>query len=398
MKILLVTHIYPPAIDGGSRVIYKLGEYFERQKHTLLVLTSNCHSTDDFANSDTTKSKLSSNQNILRLPVYRFTHRPFKIIGQKLHLDSFAVFSKGPFFKFIPFVSAVYTIIRFKPDLIVAGPLPTTSVIYARFIKLLLWLTGTNSKLLINASFHSSDKDFFKRPLIRSLKSADYLWTLTDNESQYFITHFNISPQKIINLGNGVDQSLLSKKKRSSSINSLLFIGSFAAHKGVETLIDAFIKLCDKNPNLTLTLAGQPTLFYPTLKAKIYRLPSKLKSKINFILNFTDHDLPQLIDSSSVLISPSTQESFGLVLIEAWARHCPVIAADIPASSELVNKTHGGLLFESQNSDSLVRAISSLIDQPEQAIVFGQNGFEYVHSHYTWDKIGNTICTKIFSS
>lgn len=47
-NILLVTHIYPPATDGGSKVIAKIGDHLQSHGHQTMVLTSNCSSTDDF--------------------------------------------------------------------------------------------------------------------------------------------------------------------------------------------------------------------------------------------------------------------------------------------------------------------------------------------------------------
>ena len=48
-KVLLLSHIFPPAIDGGSRVIYKLGQQFKAKGYDTLYLSSNCFSTDDFS-------------------------------------------------------------------------------------------------------------------------------------------------------------------------------------------------------------------------------------------------------------------------------------------------------------------------------------------------------------
>jgi glycosyltransferase involved in cell wall biosynthesis len=99
-----------------------------------------------------------------------------------------------------------------------------------------------------------------------------------------------------------------------------------------------------------------------------------------------------------VLISPSTQESFGLVLLEAWARSKPVIAADIPASSELINKTNGGLIFKTNDSDDLTKKINILLKDSRLQKQLGRNGFKYVQSHATWDRIGQALWSKISSS
>lgn len=395
MKILLITHIYPPAVDGGSKVITNAGKYFKSQGHQTLVLTTNCRSTDDFI--DPASKPLSGyDSNVIALPVYKNFRRLLKSINLFLRSDYLSVSQKGPIFKMIPFIKSLIIIIKFHPDLIMAGPLPTTIVLYASLIAKI-----TSSKLLINGSFHSTDPDFTKKPLIRALRSADYLWTLTDHETEYFHQNFRIPVSKMINVGIGIDKSLLKSHpfsrgdaRRAGGFN-LLFIGSFAAHKGIATLIDSFIKL----PSGThLTIAGQKTLFYPVIRSKIQLLPKNIQNRIKIILNFKDKDLPDLIDQCTILISPSTQESFGLVLLESWARKKPVIAADIPASFELINKTNGGLTFTKNDSSDLAKKIKSLLKNKKRQQQLGQNGFNYVQEHATWDKIGQALWSKISSS
>ncbi len=155
--------------------------------------------------------------------------------------------------------------------------------------------------------------------------------------------------------------------------SKLLFIGSFAAHKGLSTLIDAFKLLPN---NYSLTLAGQKTLYFPTLNT-----------------NFPDSHLSALLDRSSILISPSTQESFGLVLIEALARSRPVIAANIPASIEIINKTKGGLIFKQNDPQDLASKILKLPSNITSNLLHFSSS--YLKNHYTWDKIGEMLCQKL---
>ena len=391
MKILLISHIFPPAIDGGSKVIYKLGQYFESQNHQTLYLSSNCSSTDDFVKNKYLKSKtLTSNQ--IKLPVYHRLRRPLKFLNLFLKQDLLKVLQKGPIFKIIPFLKATYQILKFKPDLIVAGPLPTTIVLYTTFLKKI-----TNSKILINASFHPTDQDFQQKPLINALKKADFLWTLTQSETDYFTKNFNIDPQKIILAGNGVDENFLTTQKSTTYDlrPNILFIGSLAAHKRVDLLINSFSTIYNLRSNLSLTIAGQKTLFYPQIEKLINSLDQKIKSKINFIFNFDQKDLAKIIDNCSVLVLPSIQESFGLVVIEAWARQKPVICADIPALKELVEKSNGGLLFQVDDQNDLTQKIKFILDNPKKAEYLGKNGYNYVKNNYTWNKVGNKICQKI---
>lgn len=382
-KFLLITHIYPPAIDGGSKVIAKMGEYLEKHGHQILVITSNCTSTDDFvSNYDQVKFNQDTT-NIIRLPVITLFHRPFKLLGKVF--PNFKTLSKGPIFSHLP----LKKIIEYKPDYILAGPLPTTIIIYARFLSLL-----TKAKLIINASFHPTDKDFQSPILLSILKKSDYLWTLTDYETQYFHHNLNISKNKLLNLGNGVDQSFLFPQEnlKINKTRYLLYIGSFAAHKNIENLIKAFSLLPN---NYFLTLAGQKTLYFPKIKQLIDSLPKDIFQRINIVYSFPNSKLKQLIDHTNILISPSLQESFGLVLIESMARSKPVIAADIYSSKEIITKSQGGLIFSSQNSLDLKNKIIDLSNNQKLYEKLSHNAFNYVKRHYTWNKIGEQLCQNL---
>ena len=367
-KFLLITHIYPPAVDGGSKVISKMGDYFKKNNHQIMVLTSDANSTDDFTHKY--RVTVPSHHRAFGLPVYTFFHRPLKKINK--------VLAKGPIFKLVPFIKFLIACIKFRPDYIIAGPLPTTIVLYANFIKKI-----TRAKLIINASFHENDLEFHHPWLIKSLQSADFIWTLTDYETKYFKKHFFIPLSKMINVGNGIDSDFLNKSiKQQQRTANLLFVGSFAAHKGLETLFKAFSLLPKK---YSLTIAGKPTL---------YKL--EIPKNVKVITNFKSEELGHLLDQSSILISPSTQESFGLVLLEAMARGVPVIAANIPASSEIVKKSKSGLLFEVNNPQDLAKKIIKL-SESKSFNKYRINGISFASTH-TWDKIGETIWQKIQSS
>ena len=355
-NILLITHIQPPAIDGGSRVIVKMGEYLEKLGHKTLLISSNCHSTDDF----THKYK----KNKYGLPIYTIFHKPLKLLSKIFPI--FGVFAKGPIFKYLPIIK----IIKFKPDVIIAGPVPTTIILYAKLIQLI-----TKSKLIINASYHHTDSDFQNILLLKTLKSADYIWTLTDHETKLF--------NNSLLFGNGVDPSLLKKTaKQFPKILTLLYIGSLSKHKNIEALIAIHQSLLTKFPKLKLVIAGQKTLYYPKL--------IKLLKQKNIVtkLNFKDSQLVKLIDSSTILISPSTQESFGLTLIEAWARKTAVVGLDIPSTTELINKSSGGLIG--------LENIEKLLRDQTLAQKLGQNGYNYVKKNYLWPDIAKKLCQKLF--
>lgn len=354
-QILILTHISPPAIDGGSKVIHKIGDYFQNKGHQVLRLSSNCSSTDDFVRSHQPINH--------QLPVHVVFHKFFK----HLPFNLAKILQKGPLFKFFPLLRSLTIILKFHPHLIIAGPLPTTIVLYTKLIQLL-----TGAKVLFNASYHPTDPEFQNPIFTKLLKSFDYLWTLTKYETNYF------KKQGFTNtllLGNGVDSNfIINPSKIIFPIKpTLLFVGSFSAHKG----LDQIISLSTQFPQINFILTGQTTLYSQNLNFD--------KPNIKIIIKPSDKQIKNLIDNCTALLLPSHQESFGLVLIEAMARGKPVLVSNIPQLRELLNESQAGLIINPKN-------INTIVNRPQQ---FGLNGLEYVANHYTWDRIGDRLCQKL---
>jgi glycosyltransferase involved in cell wall biosynthesis len=83
-----------------------------------------------------------------------------------------------------------------------------------------------------------------------------------------------------------------------------------------------------------------------------------------------------------VLCLPSSSESFGLVVAEAWSQRVPVVVSDIPVLRELVTVSGGGLVA-SPDPESFARAIGSLLENPTRARSLGQAGHDYWRAHLT---------------
>lgn len=393
MRVLLISHIFTPAIDGGSKVVHKIGQYFESNHHHVLYVSSNCKSTDDFVNSKS-KPIQSDLKNHIYLPVYKKLKKVFKLINLLTKNDFFLVLAKGPVFKIIPCLKTLHQIKKFNPEIIISGPLPTTTTIYAFYLKKLFF---PKSKLIINASFHESDPDFTRSSLIKVLRSADLIWTLTKHETDTLHNNYQINKKQTVLLGNGVDQKLLIKQNTNYNSKNILFIGSFAAHKNIETLIQAFSNLHPKHPQTTLTLSGQKTLYFPIIQKLISKLPPNISKSIKIIFEPTDIELIELIDHCQLLVQPSHQESFGLTIIEANARKKPVIVSDIPSMSEIVSKTNSGLIFQVNSISDLTKKIEDLITNTKKCQTLGENGYDYVLKHYTWDNIGEKLESAILT-
>jgi glycosyltransferase involved in cell wall biosynthesis len=85
-----------------------------------------------------------------------------------------------------------------------------------------------------------------------------------------------------------------------------------------------------------------------------------------------------------VLSVPSPyNEPKGLYLLEAMAVGVPVVQPRRGAFPEIIEKTQGGLLVETDNYESLADGISSIAKDPNLARQLSHNGFAGVREHYS---------------
>jgi len=155
----------------------------------------------------------------------------------------------------------------------------------------------------------------------------------------------------------------------------ILYLGSKATHKRINLLISAMDNIWQKGVVAKLTIAGPETLSSKKIQTKIDQLPFKFKSRINYLKEVSEQKKIDLIDSATVLVNPSEYESFGNIFVESWARKKPVIAANLPALTHVIDDQMNGFLFEKNSLDDLTEKILKLIKDPALAAEMGSNGY-----------------------
>ena len=82
------------------------------------------------------------------------------------------------------------------------------------------------------------------------------------------------------------------------------------------------------------------------------------------------------IDQSTLVLIPSSYESFSLVALEAALRGRPVVASRVSGLKEVIEDQKTGLLVEPQNPPVLAAAIDTLLSHPLQMEQMGKAAFE----------------------
>ncbi|NOY72014.1 MAG: glycosyltransferase family 4 protein [Gammaproteobacteria bacterium] len=161
---------------------------------------------------------------------------------------------------------------------------------------------------------------------------------------------------------------------RDSAGQYALFVGRISREKGVHTLISAWRKL---KPRIPLHVAGEG-LELNTLKNKNKDL------NITWLGKLKKNAVYSAIKGAQFLIVPSEwYETFGLVVIEAFACGTPVIVANTGALTELVTNEKTGLLSTPGNVDELAEKIDWMILHPEKAAQMGKEARKEFETKYT---------------
>ncbi len=145
----------------------------------------------------------------------------------------------------------------------------------------------------------------------------------------------------------------------------ITLVGRIAFEKGHEFLLQALHIAKAKKLPFKVLVVGHPMeqSYLQTLKAQVKSLG--LHDDMLF-LDFVDE--PRcLMQACDVLVLPTIEETFGLVLIESMSVGTPVIGSNRGGVPEIIDDKQTGLLFESCDSQSLFEALEILYLNPEQA-------------------------------
>lgn len=161
--------------------------------------------------------------------------------------------------------------------------------------------------------------------------------------------------ERIVVKPNFVDLAALKPAPRAG----LLFVGRLSPEKGVATLAEAMAML----PDVQLRVAGEgPEAVLLDDVAGVAKLGSLPGEAVR-----------QEMRNAVALVVPSIwYETFGLVVIEAFACGTPVIVSRIGALADIVQDGKTGLLFEPRNPRDLADKIAWALTHPEQMAAMGR--------------------------
>lgn len=98
-------------------------------------------------------------------------------------------------------------------------------------------------------------------------------------------------------------------------------------------------------------------------------------------------NIDELIASSDVFLLPSSQESFGLVALEAMAYGVPVVATNVGGLPEVIENGDTGFLVGVGDIDAMAAKAIEIMSNPERAKQMGARGRQRAREAFTVERI-----------
>jgi len=257
----------------------------------------------------------------------------------------------------------------------------------------ILWAKANGLKVFVRdeatdvSTVRSFARQRAKRAFFAGLsRVTDAFLAIGTANRNYYLAN-GIQPERIFLMPYCVDNDFFARGAREASASRerlrqqlglapgrpiILYAAKFEPRKRPQDLLEAYRQLLrrrGREAQAYLLLAGDGEL-RASLEAGA-RADQLLDAKFLGFRNQTE--LPELYDLSDVMVLPSCNEPWGLVVNEFMATGKPVVVSDaVGCAPDLVRPGVNGFVYPVANVEALTDALSSVLEYPGRAAGMGR--------------------------
>lgn len=370
MRILMLSHGYPPTVSGVTLVVQRVSRALAQRGHDVTVLTGRQRgATDRFMDQDVQVIRIRSRRNPYwnEGPIPLITLRTMRrLINEAspdvIHTHENALLSlqllRLRHALSVPMVASCYFYPSFVPHYLKVGERLEPALVR------ILWKYG-----------------------VFNLSHFDQVIFSTLTQRKEFIDHGLRAPSMVVS--NGVDlaeytpadgrqaeqDAEIAQRYAIPSGPRVLFNGRLALDKKIDVLIRAMPSLwSERGTHLLIAGRGDDQ---PRLEALARQM--HLEHCVHFLGYVPNADLPAIFRLSDLFAIASTCEVQSIPALKALASGLPIVAVDAGALPELVQDGINGYLTPPDDPQALAEAALHALDGPADR--FRQASLDISHAH-----------------
>jgi glycosyltransferase involved in cell wall biosynthesis len=163
----------------------------------------------------------------------------------------------------------------------------------------------------------------------------------------------------------------------------VLFAGRMTCQKGPDLLVGAVPDVLRHHPGAQFVFAGDGDLRHRLEGEAWHR---GIAHACRFLGHRSAREMKDLFAASDMVVVPSRNEPFGIVILEAWDASRPVVATENGGPSEFVWHEVTGLKIKDREA-SIAWGVNRLLNSPGWAAWMGRNGRVAVETAFSWASI-----------
>lgn len=220
-----------------------------------------------------------------------------------------------------------------------------------------------------------------------TFKAADVVVVLSEFEKN-LIQKSNLPVKRLEIVPPGIDTAMYQAErenpfqKRNIAGTIVLSVSRIARAKGLQDTVQALPEILRSVPDAQFVMVGEDFGYGNKLIALAKKLG--VGQHVHMLGKLSDEELAGAYQHANVFVHASYYEAFGIVLAEAMAAGCPVVARNTTAIPFVVPNEKAGLLFS--NHHELITSVIRICKDSSLGVQLGTHGRQHVEDNFTWDK------------
>lgn len=222
----------------------------------------------------------------------------------------------------------------------------------------------------------------FRTFLPAARRTADAVITVSHHAAGDLLSWLRLDPEKLFVTPLGVDppsEECLPGTRPTAPLvldrfgihpPYFLFVGAVSPRKNLPRLLQAFGSVKERHPTAQLVLAGPDT----PERSRLLKESARLAESI-VVPGYVDgKTMQELYTGAVALVYPSLYEGFGLPVLEAMARGCPVITSNVSSLPEVAGDS--ALLVDPTSAEAIGQAMDRILIDPTISQELSRSGRE----------------------